>query len=51
MGIIVVNRDMQVVGKRDLAWAAQQSKALRAQWAEHLEKTIQRELDRPKTQP
>jgi cytochrome oxidase Cu insertion factor (SCO1/SenC/PrrC family) len=51
MGIIVVNRDMQVVGKRDLAWAAQQSKTLRAQWAEHLETTIQRELDRPKTQP
>jgi len=51
MGLIVVNREMQVVSKRDLAWAAQKSKALRTEWAKGLEKTIQRELDRPASKP
>jgi protein SCO1/2 len=51
MGLIVVNRDMQVVSKRDLAYAATQGKALRAEWGKRLEKTIQRELDRPAPKP
>lgn len=51
MGIIVVNRDMQVVGKRDLAWAGQQSEALRDAWEKNLHETIQRELDRPTSKP
>lgn len=51
MGLIVVNRDMQVVVKRDLAWAAQQSNSLREEWAKGLRKIIQRELERPATKP
>jgi cytochrome oxidase Cu insertion factor (SCO1/SenC/PrrC family) len=51
MGLIVVNRDMQVVVKRDLAWAGQQSESLREDWEKGLRKIIQRELDRPASKP
>jgi protein SCO1 len=51
MGIIVVNREMKVIGKRDLFWAGQQSAGLRSEWEKHLQGIIQRELDRPVVEP
>lgn len=47
LGITVVDRQMRIVGKRDLAWAANQGNELKNEWERHLHGIIQAELRRP----
>jgi protein SCO1 len=44
LGIMVIDREMRIVGKRNLSWAAGQSPELHAQWQQHLHATIESEL-------
>ena len=47
MGITVVDRNMRIVGKRDITWAAAQGEALAKQWEQHLHGIIRSELAKP----
>jgi protein SCO1 len=50
LGLVLVNRRMEVIGKRDLAWAGTQSQGLHASWQRHLHGLIERELNqRPRS--
>jgi protein SCO1 len=51
LGITVVDRDMRIVGKRNLSWAAGQSPALHDQWERHLHAIIETELSRKGPKP
>jgi cytochrome oxidase Cu insertion factor (SCO1/SenC/PrrC family) len=44
LGIMVIDREMRIVGKRNLSWAADQSPQLRDQWEQHLHSIILNEL-------
>jgi protein SCO1/2 len=46
LGITVVDRQMRIVGKRDLAWAANQGNELKKEWERHLHGIIEAELRR-----
>jgi protein SCO1 len=44
LGIMVIDREMRIVGKRNLSWAAGQSPEIHAQWKQHLHAIIESEL-------
>lgn len=48
LGLVVVNRDMEVIGKRDLAWAKQQNHDLYEEFKDFLNKRIEGALAKPK---
>jgi protein SCO1 len=46
LGIMVIDREMRIVGKRNLSWAAGQNPELHDQWKQHLHAIIETELIR-----
>lgn len=48
LGLVVVNRDMQVIGKRDLAWAKEQNHDIYEEFKGYLHERIESALKEPK---